>query len=142
MSNLSIVNNDMDVNVLNSLYPKYPGQISLITVITVPQVLPNDASYVFCSAASAGTINLVLPSAAPAGKNLFIVNRNAFASPIVSQSAAGTNLAVVIDIEVDPNVLPAVPQSGILPATASSWVHLLSNGTYWVAVSKSALLPT
>jgi|688.fasta_scaffold00008_170 hypothetical protein len=139
MSNLSIVNNDMDVNVLNSLYPKYPGQISLITAITVPQVLPNDASYVFCSS-GAGVINLVLPSAAPAGKNLFIVNRTG--TPTVSsQSAAGTNLAAVIDIEVDPNVLPAVPQVGILPAVASSWVHLVSNGTYWVAVSKSNLLP-
>ncbi len=139
MSNLSIVNNDMDVNALNSLYPKYPGQISLISTITVPQVLPNDASYVFCNAA--GAINLVLPSAAPSGKNLFIVNRTT-SGAVTSQSASGTNLAVVIDIEVDPNVLPAVPQAGILPATAGSWVHLVSNGTYWVAVSKSNLLPT
>ena len=142
MSNLSIVNNDLDVNALNYFNPKYSKQDSyaVLTTATTPQVLSNETVFVFCNNSSSGVINLVLPSLSPAGKNLFIVTRNAFA--VSSQTAAGVANSVIIDIENNPNATTPILQNTILPiSTAGAWVHLVSNGTYWVAVSKSVLLP-
>ena len=65
------------------------------------------------------------------GRNLFVVQRAAY--PINVQAST------FIDIEEDAN--GTTTQTGLLPAGNGGWVHLVSNGKYWVAVSKSTASP-
>ena len=143
MSTFSVSNDELDVGYINFQCPRVSTQASYanITTITTPQVLPLDAVFVFCAASGAGTINLVLP-APIAGKNLFIVNRNTTATAVNSQNSSGVAVSIIVDIENDPNALSPTLQSTILGSAASgTWVHLVGNGKYWVAVAKSLLAP-
>lgn len=82
-----------------------------------------------------GTFTLTLPSASGAnyGRNLFVVQRS------------GTNVINVASatpiIDVDQNANGSTTQTALLGATAGHWVHLVSNGTNWVAVSKAVAAP-
>ena len=79
-----------------------------------------------------GPFTLTLPSASTnAGRNLFVVQRSA--TNAISASPQ------IIDIDQDAN--GSTTQAGLLDAVAGRWAHLVSNGTYWVVVSKANPLP-
>ena len=79
-----------------------------------------------------GAFTLTLPSASTnAGRNLFVVQR--------SGANAISTSPNIIDIDQDANGTST--QSGLLAATAGHWAHLVSNGTYWVVVSKANASP-
>ena len=79
-----------------------------------------------------GAFTLTLPSASTnAGRNLFVVQRS-------STNAISTS-PNIIDIDQDAN--GSTTQSGLLDAVVGRWAHLVSNGTYWVVVSKANALP-
>ena len=79
-----------------------------------------------------GAFTLTLPSASTnAGRNLFVVQR--------SGTNAISATPQIIDIDQDANGTST--QSGLLAATAGHWAHLVSNGTYWVVVSKANASP-
>ena len=79
-----------------------------------------------------GAFTLTLPSASTnAGRNLFVVQR--------SGANAISTSPNIIDIDQDAN--GSTTQAGLLDAVAGRWAHLVSNGTYWVVVSKANALP-
>jgi|LakMenE18May11ns_1017448.scaffolds.fasta_scaffold9722504_2 hypothetical protein len=130
MSALSIVNDDLLASGMNSLVipNRYSNQNSYANVAATYTVLPNE-KFIFCNVAT----TLTLPSAAlNQGRNLIIVQRAAFLV-----SSASSNF---IDIENNPNAATPTTQTGLISA-AGSWVHIVSNGAFWVAVSKSVVAP-
>jgi len=141
MSTFSVSNDEMDVGHLNLQFPRLSNQsvssYADITTVTTPQLVPNDAVFVFCNAA-AGTFNLVLPQPL-VGRDLFVVTRQGAA--VSSQNSSGVALSNIVDIENDPNASSPTTQSTILTSTGGAWVHLVGNGKHWVAVAKSLLLP-
>ena len=140
MSTFLVSNDEMDFGHLNIQFPRVSSQLSYadITTLTTPQVV-SDAVFVFCKGSGAGTINLVLP-ATSVGRNLFIVNR-ATNVAINSQNSSGSAISNIVDVENDPNASTPTVQNTILASGATGWVHLVGNGRYWVAVSKSAQAP-
>jgi hypothetical protein len=79
-----------------------------------------------------GAFTLTLPSASTnAGRNLFVVQRSG--TNAISASPQ------IIDIDQDANGTST--QAALLAATAGHWAHLVSNGTYWVVVSKANASP-
>lgn len=131
MSNLSIVNNDVDVSSLNSLVlqNRYSNQASYSNVPSSYTVQDSD-KFVFCSGATT-TLTLPTPSLSNLGRDLVVAVRTAHAVNSVSQ--------VIVDVENDPNGASPTPQFSVLPAIAGAWTHLVSNGSYWVSVAKSNL---
>lgn len=81
-----------------------------------------------------GATTLALPTAASSpGRNIIVVNRSATAVSVTPASS-------LVDIENDPNVGTPSTQSTLF-AAASGWVHLMSNGLYWVVVAKPTVTP-
>jgi len=79
-----------------------------------------------------GAFTLTLPSASTnAGRNLFVVQRSG--TNAISASPQ------IIDIDQDAN--GSTTQAALLDAVAGRWAHLVSNGTYWVVVSKANAAP-
>ncbi len=79
------------------------------------------------------TFTLTLPSASGAnyGRNLFVVQRG-------STKAIDASPQI---IDVDQNANGSTAQTTLLGATAGHWAHLVSNGSYWVVVSKAVAAP-
>jgi len=129
MSNLSIVNADLDLSTLNSLalQGRYSNQASYSNVAS-PYTVQDSDKFVFCSDVTT-TLNLPTPSLSNVGRDLIVSVRTAHAVNSATQ--------VIVDIEADPNGVSPSPQFSVLPAIAGAWTHLVSNGTYWVSVAKS-----
>lgn len=79
------------------------------------------------------TFTLTLPSASRAnyGRNLFVVQRG-------STKAIDASPQI---IDVDQNANGSTTQTALLGTTPGHWVHLVSNGANWVAVSKAVAAP-
>lgn len=120
----SIVNDDLVLpSLLNSLFPKNSTQVSYDALTAATATVPSDSLVVFCAPTAAQT--LTLPSASSqSGRDLIVVNR-------VSQviTSASSNVVNIQDA--------ATAGTALLPSGAGKWVHLLSNGVYWVAISKN-----
>jgi hypothetical protein len=127
MTSFAIIPEDLNTSQYNSLVlsNRHTSQTSFSNVLTPYTVLNSDL-FVFCS----GATILTLPSPAIPNRNLVIVSRTA--------NAVSSSLLNIIDIEVNP--VGGTAQAGIL-SSAGGWSHLVSNGTYWVSIAKSNLLP-
>ena len=78
------------------------------------------------------TFTLTLPSAsANYGRNLFVVQRGSTKAIDASPQ--------IIDVDQNPN--GGTAQTALLGVTPGHWAHLVSNGSYWVAVSKAVAAP-
>ena len=129
---VSVNNDDVNTNAISNLLIN-SGQGNYSDVTSNSYAVLSDQQYVFCNLVSAGTVTLSLPSASVNyGKDLFIVSRNV-------NTSVSSSVANVIDIENDN---ASTPVTGILSGTgAPAWVHLVSNGLNWIAVSKNKLAP-
>lgn len=119
----SIVNDDLVLlSLLNSFFPKNSTQVSYDALTAASATVPSDALVVFCTPGAAQT--LTLPSASQAGRDLIVVNRAAFAI-----SSASSNVINIQDA--------SIVGTALLPSGAGEWVHLVSNGVYWLAIAKN-----
>lgn len=128
---LVIDNNKLSPSALKGItsLSKSSNQASY-TVLTGTSYTVADELVLFIN--GSGAFTLTLPSASSnAGRNLFVVQR--------SGTNAISTSPNIIDIDADAN--GAVTQTGLLPAVAGTWAHLVSNGTNWVVVAKPVVAP-
>lgn len=94
-----------------------------------------DELVLFINGGTSGTPSVTLTLPSPNlwfGRNLFVVQRS---------SSYPINVQASTFIDVDQDANGTSTQTGLLPLGSGGWVHLVSNGRYWVAVSKSTALP-
>lgn len=125
------IENKVTLNVARAvdLASKRSAQVSFAD-ITDATFTVTDQLVVFVNRGDGCALTLPAPTV---GRNLFVVNRVAGAGTVTVPAG------VYIDIEADAN--GSTTQTGLLPATSGSWVHLLGNGSYWVAVAKPVVAP-
>ncbi len=128
---MNILKNNVDSVALNAeaFVPKSLAQPDFSVKAGDYTVVPGDVVVIFSAAA---TITLPVPGPENAGRSLIVLTRGS--------NAIATSASVpYVDVDVDPT--SGSTQTTLLSATGGNWVHLMSNGNRWVAISKNVATP-